>query len=421
MTLREQLDRYKGQGPGFDAARLVLSISILCWHSVVTSYGHAAETKIWNGLFSAPLSALMPMFFALSGFLVMGSFERSNNLRGFLGLRALRIVPALSVEILISALMLGSLLTTLPLASYYSDPKFFRYFGSLFGFVNYTLPGVFADNPDPDRVNLSLWTIAPELMCYVYLGLLMALRLKRTGVTISAIVLLVICLAADSQSGVDRADTGVVFARFLLMSFAFGNLIYLWREYIPFRWDLLVVSIVVGCLFIKTPVLIYLSLLCLAYVIVFVGCVPIFVPKPFSTGDYSYGIYLYAYPIQQTYAHFFTEHREFYWNILFCLPATCLVAAISWWFIEKPALSWRKSLYKLPVAATELTFVQMAVPFVLLAVYGVLLFVTSGLFETGVRLRSMFPWVVVCALVVVGFRVMFLRFSGRPKYQQSFD
>ncbi|UFW88720.1 acyltransferase [Bradyrhizobium barranii] len=419
MTLREQLDRYKGHGPGFDAARLVLSISILCWHSVVTSYGHAAETKIWNGFFAAPLSALMPMFFALSGFLVMGSFERANGLRGFLGLRALRIVPALSVEILISAFILGSLLTTLPLASYYSDPKFLRYFGSLFGFVNYTLPGVFADNPDPDRVNLSLWTIAPELMCYVYLGLLMALRLKRTGVTISAVVLLVVCLVADAQSGVSRADTGVVFARFLLMSFAFGNLIYLWSEYIPFRWEVLVASVVIGCLFITTPVLIYLSLLCLAYVIVFVGCVPIGVPKPFSTGDYSYGIYLYAYPIQQTYTLFFTEHREFYWNILFCLPATCAVAAISWWFIEKPALSWRKSLYKLPSASTDLTFLQMAVPFVLLAMYGVLLFVTSGLFESGARLRSLLPWAAVCALAVVGFRVMYLRFSGRPKYQES--
>jgi peptidoglycan/LPS O-acetylase OafA/YrhL len=55
------------------------------------------------------------MFFALSGFLVAGSPERSKTLLTFLGLRAIRIYPALGVEVVLSALLIGTAVTTLPL------------------------------------------------------------------------------------------------------------------------------------------------------------------------------------------------------------------------------------------------------------------------------------------------------------------
>ena len=64
---------------------------------------------------------IVPMFFALSGFLVAGSFERSKTLITFLGLRVFRIVPALSVEVFLSAIILGSFFTTNDLRNYLSD------------------------------------------------------------------------------------------------------------------------------------------------------------------------------------------------------------------------------------------------------------------------------------------------------------
>jgi peptidoglycan/LPS O-acetylase OafA/YrhL len=115
------------------------------------------------------MGLVLPMFFALSGFLVAGSLERSKTLIMFLGLRILRIVPALSVEVLLSAFIPGPLLTTYPLTAYFSDTRFFAYFLNILGDIHYTLPGLFLSNPRPETVNLQLWTVPFELGCYIVL------------------------------------------------------------------------------------------------------------------------------------------------------------------------------------------------------------------------------------------------------------
>jgi peptidoglycan/LPS O-acetylase OafA/YrhL len=89
---------------------------------------------------------MVPAFFALSGFLVTGSALRLRATAPFLTFRVLRILPALLVEVTLSALILGALFTTLPLKSYFSDPQFFRYFGNIVGLITFHLPGVFESN-----------------------------------------------------------------------------------------------------------------------------------------------------------------------------------------------------------------------------------------------------------------------------------
>ena len=66
-------------------------------------------------------------------------------------------------------------------------------------------------------------------------------------------------------------------------------------------------------------------------------------PLPFfHRGDYSYGIYIFGFPIQQTVTQF-TPHAGFWWfNLSIALPVTLVFAATSWHAIEKPALDLRK-------------------------------------------------------------------------------
>jgi peptidoglycan/LPS O-acetylase OafA/YrhL len=409
-TLGAALARHGGIGPGFDAIRLTLAVAILCWHAVLTSHGREAEAVVWASPLSAPLMALMPMFFALSGFLVMGSFERSRDLRIFLGLRALRIVPALATEILISALLLGPLLTTVPLSAYFSDPAFLKYFGSLVGKVSYVLPGVFVHNPDPGRVNVSLWTIAPELSCYVYLGLQLALRLRRNGVTAAAVLLICANVAADLTAPMAPEDN-VVLARYLVVAFALGNLLYLWRDRVPCRWGPCLTAAAVGLAAVKQPALIYLALACFAYVVVVVGCHRIPVPYPFSTGDYSYGIYLYAFPIQQMFVQFLPSYRAVHWNILVCLPIVSAVAFASWWFVERPALRGKGLLARLRPQPAEPNFARMAVPTISLAVYGALLSISSGFVPSSVA-GLLIPSAAVAGAVATALRLAYLRRPG---------
>ena len=106
-----------------------------------------APVMTFENLLRPFVVALLVTFFALSGFLVTGSAIRTRTIRQFFANRALRICPALSVEVTLSAIVLGAIFTVLPLQDYFSSAGFFRYFGNIFGFVEFTLPGVFKNLP----------------------------------------------------------------------------------------------------------------------------------------------------------------------------------------------------------------------------------------------------------------------------------
>jgi hypothetical protein len=122
---------------------------------------------------------LVPMFFALSGFLIAGSANRLATLT-FFGNRAARILPALGVEILLSALLLGPLVSTMDMRSYFSDSQLAEYFFNVIGNVQFELPGVVFDRPYPNLVNGPLWTVPIEMVCYATMGALLLLRLQRS-------------------------------------------------------------------------------------------------------------------------------------------------------------------------------------------------------------------------------------------------
>ena len=147
-SLGSRLSDYNGRGPGFDHIRIGLSLSILFWHSFSISYGLDYAEQLPSFPVPPLLTALLPMFFGLSGFLVMASALRTD-LSTYITFRTLRIVPALFVEITISAIVLGPLLTKLRLHDYFVDRAFYEYFGSLIGRVRFSLPGVFTENPRP--------------------------------------------------------------------------------------------------------------------------------------------------------------------------------------------------------------------------------------------------------------------------------
>src|SRR5579875_3426786 len=101
MTFADVLEKNRGVGPGFDALRLALASLVVVWHSIGVSYGSRTALEIWHHPLGSPFVVLMPAFFTLSGFLVIGSALRLQSLGTFLAFRALRIVPALAVEITI--------------------------------------------------------------------------------------------------------------------------------------------------------------------------------------------------------------------------------------------------------------------------------------------------------------------------------
>ena len=124
QTLGSALDEQKGFAQGFDFLRIVLAASIIGWHTASLS-GHVETAR--GSIFWFSEYMLVPMFFALSGFLVAGSSMRLST-TDFLFNRAARILPALTADIVFAALIIGPLVTTHPEIRYFTDARFFRYF-----------------------------------------------------------------------------------------------------------------------------------------------------------------------------------------------------------------------------------------------------------------------------------------------------
>jgi peptidoglycan/LPS O-acetylase OafA/YrhL len=334
-----------GHASGFDYMRLCLALSIVCLHSGITCYGMPADVAIFESPARPFIRMILPAFFALSGFLVAGSLERSRTLFMFLGLRILRIYPALAVEVLLSAFILGPLLTTSPLRHYFADPQFLLYLRNVFGDIHFRLPGMFANNPFPNIVNGQLWTIPFELGCYIVLTGLAMLGLKKRRI-LGPIFVVFVTLAylfatLLRHNGQIVPVPGAINGALLIATFLAGVSIYMYREMLPLTGATCVLSGLLAAVFLDHfPGGDFLAPIPVAYFTVHLGLLN--PSRRWLRGaDYSYGIFLYGFAIQQMLVDVFPFFRD--WRI--DLPASLLAvvpfAAFSWHFIEKPAQGLR--------------------------------------------------------------------------------
>lgn len=334
---------------GFDYLRIGLALAIVAWHSVavtrvppVFGIGNGPEVAAAWAHARPVLAIILPMFFTLSGFLVAQSLERTR-LEGFVTLRILRIGPALAVEVLLSAFVLGPLLTTRPLAAYFSNPTFFQYLLNVVGDVHFKLPGVYEQNPVTGWVNAALWTVPYELLCYVLLVTLALLGLHKRrrlflAVAVAASVLVPIL---DYQNTLFATNN--LSGRMLVVSFIAGVTLCLYRDRVQHSFPRFLACLFLSLVLLSQRPLDVLAIWPVAYVTVYLGLLkPKKVPVLFS-GDYSYGIYLFAFPIQQ--ALWLTPFGK-HWAGNFPAAVACsfLYAAFSWRFVEKPILARKKSI-----------------------------------------------------------------------------
>ncbi|WP_458760204.1 acyltransferase family protein [Afipia sp. TerB] len=343
QTIGSALERHNGLGPGFDFLRIALALLVVLSHSYQVSYGIEDGGVLAQGFCAPFLAAILPMFFGLSGFLVMGSSFRTRNTGTFLAYRALRLVPALAVEVTLSALILGPLLTTVPLREYFSDPRVLEYFGNIIGRVRYFLPGVFEDLPRAGVVNANLWTLHAELICYFLMtcGMLTRLAYERVVVTVLWVLLTIAMTTFNVFTHVYELKGGIYSGHVLVYSFATGVLAYHWRHAIPCSDRLALIAAGVAFVLLKLPYTAFVAHLPLIYLTVWIGTKRL----PSYGGDYSYGVYLYSYPIQQMLMSISPSLHE--WWIIFPLSAalSLLVAAVSWIWIERPALSLKRYVH----------------------------------------------------------------------------
>jgi peptidoglycan/LPS O-acetylase OafA/YrhL len=339
-SIADRMVATSGRSTGFDYLRIILALGVIVWHSFSLSYGAPYDAIAAATPMGPFIDAIVPMFFALSGFLVAGSLERNSSLVVFVGLRIIRILPALAVEVVLSALILGPLLTAATLGAYFTDVRFYAYFLNIVGDIHYVLPRLFQSNPLPNFVNGQLWTVPWEMRCYIVLtgaaifGFVSRRKLFLAATLLSCAGLLILFF----WSGASFRGTP------LLIGFLAGVAIYRFKDVVP--WD---ARLAVFCGLAMYGLHWIPSGNCIfglpaAYLTVYLGLVNPRKIVLLRGADYSYGLYLYGFAIQQAVAQIFPWSHEWYLNLALTIPIAALFAAMSWTFVEKPAVRLKNYL-----------------------------------------------------------------------------
>jgi peptidoglycan/LPS O-acetylase OafA/YrhL len=283
------------------------------------------------------------IFFTLSGFLVADSWLRDPHPGRFLAKRILRIWPGLACVTVLAALVLGPAVSTLPIREYLAHAQVAEYFASLYMRIRHYLPGVFEGNVRTS-VNGSLWTLPIEVRWYLILLLLgLAGILRRRAVLLCATLALAVFVFAvqDAEHG-GRRSFSFEFGAF----FMYGMCLQCYRDVLKARpMTLLLLACAAGALLYAAGYA-YAGLfvvLPLAIVLFGTASTPV-LRRAGRFGDLSYGVYIYAFPVQQTVISLGASRWPVWQALAVCASATFVLAFASWHLVERPALGLKRHL-----------------------------------------------------------------------------
>lgn len=327
--------------------RLVLSILVLFSHCYPLTQGTNDNEPLVLASSQQATFGLIAVdgFFLLSGYLVTVSWRRSKTAGEFLAKRLLRIYPGYLVALIFS-LVIG-VISSWPTPLFYirlilySNDQFLKALLLVqAGSVDQEV--AFRTNPLPGVVNGSLWTLQPELLCYlIVLGLGIFGLINRRFFVI-ALFAVSFLMYATNRLQLPTQDHNFKFSRFL-MFFMLGSICTMIR----LRSNLAPIFVTVVLLVLSMQSRIAFPLLypiAYAYLIFGVAFLP-FAPGAnfLSRYDLSYGVYLYAFPVQQMVV-WLLELRSPFLLFGIALPFTLFLAYFSWRFVEAPMIAYRKRI-----------------------------------------------------------------------------
>ncbi len=342
------LEHYaEGRNNNFNLIRFMAAFAVVISHSSpIVRGGDATELLFLETGYTLGHHAVN-VFFVVSGFLIARSFIRSRDVYEYMSARALRLIPGLMIASLITAFILGPLVTSVSLSEYFSDSVTWIYAPLITSMVaenTMTLKGVFDTVPFVDELNTPLWTLRWEGLAYLgvmVLGLLgILLSPARFGMVLAAFVAVFMAVTAFTNLRVEIS--AIDHALRLGFIFLLGGAFYIYRSRIPLgivpallAWGL--VYLVKDTVFYQITMIVALS-----YSTFWFAYVPGGIIRQFNKfNDVSYGIYIYGFPIGQVTIMLLPFLNPF--TLLLVMTPFLLVAAtLSYRLIEAPAMAQRK-------------------------------------------------------------------------------
>lgn len=371
-------EKLKSRENNFDFLRLIAAIAVIISHSFPIRDGHVDKEPFHRLSGYCTLGEVaVGVFFIISGMLVARSFLSDPHPLAYLKKRSLRIFPGLVVCVIFCMFVMGPIFTTEPLQQYFHDKQTLLFARNAVLYPNhYWLGGVFTQFPDArGDVNGSLWSLPIEFMMYIaILALGMWGLLKRRGCVILIATILIFEWLVVERLGLAQPNERLHKYRVWIestpqMGFLFfgGTLMLLFKDSIVLDWRIFAACLAIIVFswdgpfvwFMKTighPGLVnpdprgwwhthgfFLLSICLPYVVMYLAFLPLPALQSVTKwGDFSYGIYLYGFPVQQMIYRTWGPKIPFpLFIVLACIGAT-LLAVLSWYLVEKPFLRLKK-------------------------------------------------------------------------------
>lgn len=331
----------QGRDNNFNLIRFIAASAVVLDHSFALDAHHEAASALID-VESLEVGRLaVDVFFIISGFLVTRSVMTQPTIVDYAVARFLRLFPGLLAATVGIAFLLGPLVTQVSWQDYFSDPRPWLFVPLTSTLVTHsmTLPGVFDGVPQSGVIDPPLWTLRYETLCYVLLALFalagMLATKTRAGLTLALILAVYLFVTfATSLRDVAAIDSAVRFA----FGFFVGGALYLFADRIRLGLGGVLLLGLIAAAAHGTPVYEMALRAALGYGLIWFALVPAGPIRGFNRlGDYSYGIYILCFPIQQTFV--MLQPGVTPWVLLISsFPAVLAVAILSWHFVEHPAL-----------------------------------------------------------------------------------
>jgi peptidoglycan/LPS O-acetylase OafA/YrhL len=337
----------------FNLLRMIAAGAVLVSHAYPISLGTGTVEPLSIALSMSLGTLAVVTFFVISGFFISQSFENRSSLLAFCVARVLRIYPGLLVVLLFTVLVIGPIFTRLTMQAYFTDVGTISYIPHNLSlkWLQYELPGAFTQNPYPTAINGSLWSLFYEVVCYGMVAAVGALGL--TGGSWKFCIFLTVYVL--TYFGLDLLPPlhnyliehpAFEYLHELTYPFILGMVVYHFRQFLITNLNLLMCAGAGGIALLscRSPFFREAFILFWSLLIFYLGYLPFKPLKIYNrVGDYSYGMYIYAFPCEQIGAALWPGISPIA-LIAVSLPATLVFATFSWHLIERPALAHRATV-----------------------------------------------------------------------------
>lgn len=290
-------------------------------------------------------------FFAVSGYLVTKSGLGNDGMQ-FIWRRFLRIFPGFWAVLIFGAFVVGPsvyLLEGRSLTDYFSlapgGPITYLTANATLQIGQYGINDVFAGNPFGGPINGSIWTLAYEWLCYllvmvlVFAGVLAKARLVVPIITAFLAVFQLMNIVMPGALAEMIPLLGDPWRVNFAFIFFIGGCIALYSDRVPYSVPLGVFAIVFSLVTLRVGGFNTMGFIAFAYAVLFLAAwLPQRLQRVGAVNDYSYGVYLYGWVVQQ-YLAYLGVHLWGYWPyVLLSLVGAFGLAWLSWHLVEKQAM-----------------------------------------------------------------------------------